>query len=204
MWELEKRYVLPEEIDDGILPVRFINRAWALLSVGLCSLLLAGFIYGGLTALQSILLIPIAVLLGRMTAVDLCHFLLLNIYTIPLLILGLIYAPLILEVTIIESILGILVAASIGVVIDLILKALHKGEGDLGFGDVKMLAVLGAWVGLPALPFALAIAFMSNLVLSLVIPRGQAIPFGFGLSIGLWVMVTLQQPLMDMIFFILG
>lgn len=202
MRAFEKRYVDREEIDTGPLSARKLDRAWLLLSLALLALLLLNaYLSYGFIPLHIAFLMPLAFVFARIAAVDLCYLLILNIYTIPLFFTGLIYHISFGGLSLQESLLGALVAGLIGIGLSLFMALLDKQKGEFGLGDVKMLLVMGAWVGLGALAFAFAIAFIMNLIIAFMVPRKQAIPFGFGLVFGTWVMVAFKEQFMNALFY---
>jgi leader peptidase (prepilin peptidase)/N-methyltransferase len=76
-----------------------------------------------------------------------------------------------------------------------------RGRDGLGFGDAKLLAAAGAWVGWQGLPSVVLLGAAASLALVLAQSlRGQTLrldarlPFGPGLCLGLWV-VWLYGPL---------
>jgi len=203
MWALERKYVDPAEIDFGPITPSQLNMAWGFVVLVLLLSLGAAVSAGVMSTKVALYFVPIAVLLGRMAAIDMCYLLLLNIYTLPLACLGLVYSPYFLGRPVSDVIFGIIVGAGVGFLIDITLSFM-RGKGELGFGDVKMLAALGAWVGLSSLPFALMVAFIVNFLLSLVLPKNQAIPFGVGLVGGIWAFSVLEGPFMQLLFKVFG
>ena len=72
-----------------------------------------------------------------------------------------------------------------------------KGVEGLGFGDVKMMGWLGAWLGFEWVPFTILVASLSGLVIGLIVARKSgeglqsALPFGPFLALAAliaWVM----------------
>lgn len=66
---------------------------------------------------------------------------------------------------------------------------LLTGREGMGYGDFKLLAAIGAWLGAPALVPVVLLASVSGLVAALVLKlnakwQGQALPFGPHLVIG--------------------
>lgn len=205
MWTFEKKYVAPDEIDYGPLPRKRLTHGWLTVLGALWVLLgISTFLApGSLAVVPLIYLALVAVVFARLAALDLCYLLLLNIYTLPLFLLGILYQSLF-GVGIGSSLAGALVAGAIGVLLSLFMALFKRQEGEFGMGDIKMLMVMGAWVGLGALPFAFSIAFIANLVLAFCISSRQAIPFGFGLVIGTWVMAAFKAPFMAGLFYLFG
>jgi len=72
---------------------------------------------------------------------------------------------------------------------------LLTGRAGMGYGDFKLLAALGAWLGATALPGILLAASVLGLLAALVLrlggrlEAGQAIHFGPYLVLGGWVML---------------
>jgi leader peptidase (prepilin peptidase)/N-methyltransferase len=76
------------------------------------------------------------------------------------------------------------------------LGARLRGREALGLGDVKLLAVAGAWVGLAALPWFLVAAGVLGLALALAWRRhgGETFPFGPALAAALYGAVLWSAP----------
>jgi leader peptidase (prepilin peptidase)/N-methyltransferase len=126
--------------------------------------------------------------------IDARHYLLPDLITLPLLAMGLLYhfcfSP---SAQLYDAIL----AAFLGYVLLRLVYHIHyaltKREG-LGFGDMKLFAAIGAWLGLMALPTVLLSACLLALVWGLVArvfrSRSPLIPLGpflsFGAVIGLF------------------
>jgi leader peptidase (prepilin peptidase)/N-methyltransferase len=66
-----------------------------------------------------------------------------------------------------------------------------RGRDGLGFGDVKLIAAAGGWIGLEGYPSLLMTACISALAAALArrVTRGRigAMPFAPHLSLGLWL-----------------
>ncbi|WP_432240508.1 prepilin peptidase [Herbaspirillum robiniae] len=108
--------------------------------------------------------------------------------TLPLLWLGLLVNTAQRVVPLQDAVLGAAAGYAVLWLIFWIFK-LATGKDGLGYGDFKLLAALGAWLGWQALPFVLlsASALGALAGIALVVAgrheRGQAIPFGPYLSI---------------------
>lgn len=76
----------------------------------------------------------------------------------------------------------------------------HK-EG-LGYGDFKLLALAGAWLGWQYLPFVVFIASLTGTVYGVaslsmkITERGQPIPFGPFLALGIWLTLIMGDHLL--------
>ena len=145
-----------------------------------------------------------SVLLGwtllALAAIDVRHFILPDALTLPLIPAGLGIAwltePDRLVADLYGAILGFLVLAGLR----LAYRRLRGREG-LGFGDVKLLAAAGAWVGWEGLPSVMAIAALSGLAAAALLSlKGERLTattklaFGPYLCLGLWL-VWLYGPL---------
>jgi len=75
------------------------------------------------------------------------------------------------------------------------------GREGMGGGDVKLLAMIGAWMGWKALPFIVLISSLSGAVIggvSLVISRQgvrSRIPFGPFLALGAFVFLFFENEI---------
>ncbi len=128
---------------------------------------------------------------GLVTAsfIDIDHFLLPDILTIPGTLAGLLGGFLNPERSFLESLLGFLFGFSILWFIGYAYRFLRKQDG-VGGGDLKLLGWIGAVLGWKAIPFVVVISSLSGSILGLVLAakggRGMktAIPFGPYLTFG--------------------
>ena len=127
-------------------------------------------------------------LLIALGLIDFDHFLLPDRITYPGIILGLLLSPLAVWTNPLSSLVGAVVGA--GVLLALIgLWYLLRGQLGMGLGDPKMMAMIGAFLGLPGMLVCLLLASLIGSALSLfLIARGSAdlqtkLPFGVYLSI---------------------
>ena len=77
---------------------------------------------------------------------------------------------------------------------------LLTGREGMGYGDFKLLAAIGAWLGAPALVPVVMLASLSGLLVALVLKinakwQGQALPFGPHLVIGCLVLLIGEREL---------
>lgn len=119
--------------------------------------------------------------------------------TLPLLWLGLItnlflgYTPL--DAAIIGAIAGYLLLWSTYWGFKLI-----TGKEGMGYGDFKLLAALGAWLGWQMLPAILLMASVSGLVWAIVqvlmknMRREDPMPFGPYLAVAGWLALVAREP----------
>lgn len=82
-----------------------------------------------------------------------------------------------------------------------IFKALTKKEG-MGYGDFKLLAALGAWLGWKSLPFIVLAASMTGAIVGvlgiLIMKRSRSVPIPFGpfLALAGWISLLWGDKIM--------
>jgi leader peptidase (prepilin peptidase) / N-methyltransferase len=116
---------------------------------------------------------------------DLKTFLLPDIWTLPLVFFGILNngIPELQLVSLKDSILGALLGYLSLWSLNALYRWFKRREG-IGMGDAKLLAALGAWLGLSQLPFILLIASITGLLGGLLWIKfqrqnfGSAFPFG--------------------------
>ena len=152
---------------------------------------LALFVVHGMVFGWSALLVPrllFACMLVVLFAIDLEHQLLPNVITLPGIVIGLI-ASAVLPPGFIDAIIGVLVG---GGVLWLIGEAYYRysGQEGLGGGDVKMLAMIGAFLGWKLVLVTLVLSSFAGSIIGLgviVMKRGgmkYALPYGTFLALG--------------------
>lgn len=132
--------------------------------------------------------------------IDLRHYLIPDILSLPLLLLGLGVAALAPRLDVLDHALGAAIAFLLLMGVRELYRVLRGREG-LGQGDAKLLAAGGAWLGWQGLPFALLIASLSGLLVVLalrlrgrVLTAGDALPFGPFLALGIWLVWLYLPP----------
>jgi leader peptidase (prepilin peptidase) / N-methyltransferase len=135
-----------------------------------------------------------------LAASDVRRFRLPDYLTLPLVPTGLIVAYGIAPAHFLDHLFGCIAGFAIFVLIGEAYRRLRRRDG-LGFGDAKLMAALGAWLGWPGLPSVVLIAALSGLSLVMIeaaLGRGvvldRPLPFGAYLSLGAWL-VWLYGPL---------
>ena len=134
-------------------------------------------------------------------AIDLEHHLLPNVITLPGIVVGLLFA-LLGPPGWQASLLGVLLGGGVLYAIAAGYYAVRKEEG-MGMGDVKMLAMIGAFLGWQSVLLTLVLASLSGAVIGLaliVVQRGSmkhALPFGTFLALGALVAMLAGQPVID-------
>ncbi|MCC5903917.1 MAG: prepilin peptidase [Halomonas sp.] len=136
-----------------------------------------------------------------LAVIDFRTYLLPDIMTLPLLWAGLLYQllfqPIMLPSAVIGAMAGYLVLWSFYWLFKLV-----TGKEGMGFGDFKLLAALGAWIGWPMLPLLLMLSAGIGAIVGLVAQvrsphlRGQPLPFGPFLALAGWVCLLAGNELM--------
>lgn len=74
---------------------------------------------------------------------------------------------------------------------------LLTGKDGMGFGDFKLLAALGAWLGVATLPVIVLMAALVGIVVSIIlkVARGQPMAFGPALAIAGWIVFVANEPI---------
>lgn len=138
--------------------------------------------------------VPFGLALAALTAIDVEHRLLPDAITLPGILLGLLLALLLPGLVFWEAAAGALAGAALFAGIALAYEKLTGRQG-LGWGDVKLLAMIGAFLGVQALPWVIflsaglgALAGVAQMVVRGPGARGQwrtlALPYGPFLALG--------------------
>lgn len=157
-------------------------------------------VYGA--TLQTFFLTGACLTLLALAMIDIRTQLLPDILTLPLLWAGLIYQliiqPSVLGDAVVGAILGYLVLWSLYWMFRLV-----TGKEGMGYGDFKLLAALGAWLGWQYLPMLLllsaGIGALAGMLIQALIPelRGKPLPFGPWLALAGWVALLIGEPLIS-------
>lgn len=152
-------------------------------------------------SLNALFIFAACLVLLALAVIDCRTYLLPDILTLPLLWAGFLYQllfqPVMLTSAVIGAMVGYLVLWSFYWLFKLI-----TGKEGMGFGDFKLMAALGAWVGWPALPLLLTVSAGLGAIVGLFIQwaapqlRGQPLPFGPFLALAGWVCLLAGNELM--------
>lgn len=150
---------------------------------------------------QSLFLFGACLALLALAVIDLRTQLLPDALTLPLLWAGLVYQllfqPLILSSAVIGAMAGYLALWSVYWLFKLV-----TGKEGMGYGDFKLLAALGAWLGWQYLPLVLILSAgagaLVGIAVQLALPRlrGAPMPFGPFLASAGWVALLVGEPLL--------
>ncbi|WP_108446570.1 prepilin peptidase [Halomonas denitrificans] len=151
--------------------------------------------------LEALFILGACLTLLAMAVIDLRTQLLPDLLTLPLLWAGLLYQllfqPLLLPSAVIGAMAGYLVLWSFYWLFKLV-----TGKEGMGYGDFKLLAALGAWLGWQTLPLVLILSAgagaLVGILIQLAVPRlrGAPLPFGPWLVMAGWLALLAGEPLM--------
>lgn len=151
----------------------------------------------GTTILYAALYSALIVVAGT----DLSHKVIPNVITMPGVVVGLLGAATVLPVGVINSLLGIVVGGGLLWVLAWASPYLFGKEG-MGGGDIKLLALVGAFLGWkPALLTIMIGSLIGSvvgisLIVARIMKRDEYIPFGPFLVVGAVLSMFFAQPLL--------
>ncbi len=135
-----------------------------------------------------------------LAAIDLEHFLLPDILTLPLIPAGLAVTFVVNQGATTNHLIGAVVGFAVLIAVNAAYRQV-RGHDGLGLGDAKLFAGAGAWVGWTGLPSVMLLGAASALLVALIgairgkgLAADQKIGFGAYLGLGLWI-VWMHGPL---------
>lgn len=150
--------------------------------------------------LQAILAIVLTWVLICLAAIDLKHSLLPDDLTLPFMWLGFICNMFNIFTDLYSSLIGAMLGYMIFWSIFMIFK-IATGKEGLGYGDFKLLALLGAWFGWQMLPLIILLSSILASLIGIVLiifygrDRQATLPFGPYLAIAGWVVLLWGKQL---------
>lgn len=130
--------------------------------------------------------------------IDLRHKIIPDVLSVGGIGAGLLASLFLVRISFFDSILGILFGGAFLYLIAFTYFKLKKIEG-MGGGDIKLIAMIGAWLGYKSLPFVLLTGSLIGVILGmiaiLILKKGRyyEIPFGPFLSLGAYLYLFLDQ-----------
>ena len=182
LWPFERKTITAEELEAGLIPSKYLFWLTAALSMLFVAL------FAIKASASNIIILPLAIVLARLFAVDLAALVLLNFYTAILAIAGLALAPFTFADGYLNAILGGVWCGVIFFLLSSFGYVLSKGKGGLGGGDFKLATALGLWLGLTGAIWLPALAMIINLPLAFIFPKRE-LPFGPGLILAFIILV---------------
>ena len=134
-------------------------------------------------------------ILWVMAWIDVAYFLLPDALTLFLLWLALLWKALMMPEQLVDAVLG----AALGYLLLRTVYEVHHyftGRQGMGMGDMKLIAAIGAWLGLTQVPNVLLVACISALVYAVYVRlrfQTMMIPFGPFLALGAVFVLCVQQ-----------
>jgi leader peptidase (prepilin peptidase)/N-methyltransferase len=136
------------------------------------------------------------------TGTDLTHRIIPNVVTVPGILLGLLGAATVLPVGFVNALLGVAIGGGILWALAWASPYLFGKEG-MGGGDIKLLAMIGAFLGWKPALLTVMVGSLSGSVIGLsliglgLMKRDEYIPFGPFLVLGALVSMFFAQPLLE-------
>lgn len=161
------------------------------LAGGLLALVVA-WQFGGTPLMLAVLVLSWGLL--ALSLIDADHQLLPDVLVLPLLWLGLLVNSLGGLVSLQDAVYGAM-AGYLSLWLVFWLFKLVTGKEGMGYGDFKLLAMLGAWGGWQILPLTILLSSVVGAVLGVIVLRlqrqgmAQSLPFGPYLAIAGWVAI---------------
>ena len=157
-------------------------------------------------SLPYLFLFAFAASLITITFIDLQYQIIPNVLTIPGIVLGLFFSFFSWsDLSWSDSLLGILGGGGVFYLVATLFKLLRGKEG-LGAGDIKLLAMLGAWLGWQALPFVILISSVTGVIIgggTLLLSRKKLetrIPYGPFLVLAAFVCLFFKDELISLLY----
>jgi leader peptidase (prepilin peptidase)/N-methyltransferase len=136
------------------------------------------------------------------TGTDLTHKMIPNVITLPGIVIGLIGAVTVLPVDWMNSLLGLTVGGGLLWLLAWLSPYLFGKEG-MGGGDIKLLAMIGAFLGWKPALLTIMIGSLTGSIIGVslialhIIKRDDYIPFGPFIVLGALLSLFFAQPLLD-------
>ncbi len=136
------------------------------------------------------------------TGTDLSHQVIPDVITLPGLVIGILSAAVILPLGILNSLAGVVVGGGLLWVLAWLSPYLFGKEG-MGGGDIKLMAMVGAFLGWKPVLLAIMVGSLVGSIVGVglialrVMRRDEYLPFGPFLAVGSLVALFLHQPVLD-------
>lgn len=133
--------------------------------------------------------------------IDIHHQIIPDVISLPGILIGFLFSLVSDTVTWQSSLIGILAGGGVLYTVAFLYALLRKIDG-MGGGDIKLLAMLGAWLGWQSLPFIILVSSATGSVVGLIAMRSQKkggqtrIPFGPFLSLAALVYTFFSEKIL--------
>ncbi|HWI41190.1 MAG TPA: A24 family peptidase, partial [Verrucomicrobiae bacterium] len=136
------------------------------------------------------------------TFIDLEHQIIPDVITLPGIVAGFVFSALLTPVGWLNSLSGIVAGGGVLLLVAYGYELVARKEG-MGGGDIKLLAMMGAFFGWKAIPFILLVSSLAGSVIGITLMAVQrkdsklAIPFGPFLAIGAVLYIFFGRLIID-------
>jgi leader peptidase (prepilin peptidase)/N-methyltransferase len=136
------------------------------------------------------------------TFIDLDHQIIPDVISLPGIVVGLALSPFLPHITFLESFAGVIAGGGALLSIALLYSLLTKREG-MGAGDIKLLAMIGAFLGLKAVIVTVFLGSLIGSIIGITVMLKEkkdsryAIPFGPFLAIGAFISLFWGNAIME-------
>ena len=176
-----------------------ISLQYPLVEAGCAALAVAAYLNGESMALFIADTVFLILLLG-IAVTDLRSYHIPDTFSLGGLVLGLAFSFLPGGVSPLESVIGLLVGGGSLYLVGLVGELLMRREA-MGVGDVKMMAMIGAFTGWPGVLFTIFVGSIAGSLIfgwiNYVLKREKLVPFGIFLALGAGIYVFFGQWLIE-------
>ncbi|MBW1636923.1 MAG: prepilin peptidase, partial [Deltaproteobacteria bacterium] len=133
--------------------------------------------------------------------IDIHHQIIPDIISLPGIVLGVLFSLVSNSISWQSSLTGLLLGGGVLYLIALIYFSLRKQDG-MGGGDIKLLAMIGAWLGWQSLPFVIFVSSATGSIVGLIAMRWQKkggstrIAFGPFLSVAALIYMFFSEKIL--------
>ena len=176
-----------------------ISLQYPLVEAGCAALAVAAYLNGESLALFIADTVFLILLLG-IAVTDLRSYHIPDTFSLGGLVLGLVFSFLPGGVSPLESVIGLLIGGGSLYLVGLIGELVLRREA-MGGGDVKMMAMVGAFIGWPGVLFTIFVGSIAGSIIfgwiNYVLKREKLVPFGIFLALGAGIYVFFGQWLIE-------
>ncbi len=146
--------------------------------------------------------------LVAVTFIDLSHRIVPDLITLPGMVIGVVCASTILPPGFISSVIGLFVGGGIFYLVAVLSLVILKKEG-MGGGDIKLIAMIGAFLGWQHMLLTIFLAATSGSIIGILLiliqgrDRAEPIPFGPFLALGALIALFWGSPILNW-YFLMG
>ncbi|MCP4355181.1 MAG: prepilin peptidase [Proteobacteria bacterium] len=205
LFEFESRTLEDEELDNGALKPNRLNIATIGFFVLFEAVLFVANYMQEYTLAQFGFLSVFALFLARQTAIDFAYHVLLDIYTFPMMLLSIIVPSMLLDHGTVQGSLAGAVGFFVGMLaLSWICTKIMKKPAGFGGGDIKFVFVMGGFLSGFLINVSILLSCIISFILCLFYEDKKNIPFGPGLILSFWICLVFSEPILDLLYNLLG